>query len=172
MKSLVSEEVINKLNDLLAKFFKANSFGDNLVYWLQQENYVNIADIYHHKVAHWFTGDQGADYIGDIIYKLNGRALRKGFDGDTGNFKSVEKAFADNLGLFENLADETSRIIEELDFNYKNKYIVIKLETMLEILQEYVKVSIIWYEKVKLYTEKDKLYALDKDFHTFAELPE
>lgn len=142
-----------------------------MAYWLEQENYIKTADIYHHHIAHWFTGNQGADFIGDMMIKINARPVRKAFAGDTHDFESVEKAFADNLGLFESLADETAKIIQELDSDYKNKYVVIKLEQLLENLQTYVRISWVWYEKAKLYRQKDKLYAFDKDFAGFIDIP-
>lgn len=168
MRSLLKPDVIDKLNDLLRFMFKANSFGDLVAYQLESWGYHDASDIYHHQISHKFP--VWADNVSDFMYNMGAMPVRKGFDGDDHEFESIEKIFKDNYQLFINLTDYIAQLIEEFEFDYKNRYVVINLEDVLQTIQPYVRVADTWMQKAEEYTKHDNLYKFDKDFHTFIKL--
>lgn len=170
MKSLISEEVINKLNKLVQRFFQMNAIFDNMAYSLENQGYHAVSDIFHHSIAH--KPPVWSDKITDFGYNLGIRFVREGLSTENRKYNGVEEIFNEVYNQFINITDEVARLIEELDFDYKNRYIVINLEDLLQILQPYVRVADTWKEKAHEYTKHDNLYKFDKDFHTFISIPE
>ena len=108
-----------------------------------------------------------ADKISEIMYKFNARPVRKGFEGDTKDYGSIVEIFQESLDTIEEIMSMISNLIEVLDYNTENKLLVIELEDVLEDMLDKRDISNTWLEKAKIYTEKDKLYAFDKDFDKF-----
>lgn len=170
MKSLVKAEVVDKLNNLIQRMFYLNAVFDNIAYSLEYQGYHDTSSIFHEKIAHmppiW------SDFISDFMYEVGARAVRKGIPDQTDDYNGVEIIFDRVSKEFIELIDYIARLIEELDFDYKNKFIVISLESLLEMIQPYVRVVETWRMKAFEYTKYDNLYKFDKDFHTFISLPE
>lgn len=170
MKSLVKAEVVDKLNDLIQRMFYLNAVSDNIAYSLEYKGYHDTSNIFHEGIAHRFPA--WSDFISDFMYELGVRAVRKGIPDQTEEYEDIKAIFDKISSEFIGLADYIDRLIEEMDFDYKNRYIVIKLENLLEMIQPYIRVVETWRLKAFEYTKHDNLYKFDKDFHTFISLPE
>lgn len=170
MKGLVKPEVVGKLNDLIQRMFYLNAVFDNIAYSLEYQGYHDTSSIFHENIAH--KPPVWSDFISDFMYELGVRAVRKGIPDQKDDYSGVEVIFNRVSDEFIGLADYIERLIEEMDFDYKNRYIVIKLENLLEMIQPYIRVVETWRLKAFEYTKHDNLYKFDKDFHTFISLPE
>lgn len=169
MKSLLKNDVIDKLNVLIKDMFEANSIADNIAYNLESMGYHATSEFYHLNIAHKFGA--WADLISDAMYYMGARPTRLGFEGNTNQYSQVSEIFNDNLAIFMRLTDEVARLIEELDFDYKNRYMVIQLEDLLTIIQPYIRVADTWVDKAIAYESHDNMYKFDKDFEKFIDMP-
>jgi hypothetical protein len=171
MKSYISQEVADKLNDLLAMFFKANSRADNMAYALDCElECQNVSDIYHHKFAHLFPSDMFADGLSDVMIRSNIRPVRRSFEGDFNNYKDIVELFTDNVDMMEGLRNKVQDIIDDLDTDINNKEIVVELEDMLVSIVKLLKISNIWLEKAQDYQKRDDVRQFNVDFEKFVEI--
>lgn len=171
MRQYISEQVAEKLNDLLSMMFKANSFSDNLAYALDCELECQLAsEIYHQKFAHTFPSDTFADKLSTVMIHSNIRPVRKEFSGDTNLYDNIVVAFCDNVKMISGLHDMIATLIEELDVDVTNKQLVLALEEMLLSSQTLLKQSYIWEEKAQAYARDNNVMGFNVHFHDFTTL--
>lgn len=167
----ISEEVANKLNDLLAMMFKANSFCDNVAYSLDCELECQLAsNIYHQKFAHAFPSDMFADKLSETMIYSNIRPIRKSFSGDSEIYENIVIAFRENSKMIKGLHDSISSLIEDLEIDSTNKQIVLVLEEILLSAQALLKQSFIWEEKAEDYFQHDDVRNFNIHFGEFTTL--
>ena len=168
---IVSEETNSILNKIMNHMFFLNSKADNIAYALESELKCPVtSDIYHEKVAHYFTGDDMADKLNEIMRISGCRPFRYALSANDKTYDNIVEAFKDNLDMILELKNMLASAIEELDYDVSNKQIVIELEDVLEDLMPYVHASDIWYDKAQEYYNKGKTYKFDTDFSKFLSL--
>lgn len=148
---LISEETKIKMNELIGEFFGNNSEADNLAYNLAYAGYPLISEIYHHSMAHFFTGDTMADGASGFLDLLDARAIRimvPANDADYGG--NLSSLFADNAIMCENCRAKIIDVIElaELNGDYEVK---IWGEELLMKFLPYYKQARVWAEFAKRY---------------------
>ena len=151
--------------------FDCNSRADNMAYALESELNCPIAsDIFHEKVAHYFTGDDMADKL-NVILRLNGgRPVRNALVAHNQPYFSITEMFSDCVDMMMMVRNELCKAIEEMDYDVINKHVVIELEDILEDFMPFVHASTIWLKKAEEYEKNNKVYKFDTDFIKFLSL--
>ena len=172
MKQYISQEVIDKTNDLLLMFFKMNSFCDNVAYALDCElECQKASNLYHLGYAHAFPSGTFADKLADDMIRLNMRPVRKGFDGDTKTYENIVTAFKENSVMMENIRNKIITLIDDFDTDINNKELVLHLEELSLSANEYLKIAYKWEEKAEDYFSKNDIRGVNIYFGEFANLP-
>lgn len=172
MKQYISQEVIDKTNDLLAMFFKMNSFCDNAAYALDCElECQKASNIYHLGYSHAFPSGTFADKLSDDMVRLNMRPVRKGFDGDTKIYIDIVTLFKENTIMMDGIRNKVITLIDEFDTDINNKELVLHLEELALSANEYLKIAYKWEEKAEDYFSKNDVRGFNIHFEDFAVLP-
>lgn len=171
MKKYLSQETENKLNIILGRLFQMNSFCDNIAYGLDCELKCQLAsNVYHQKFAHAFPSDSFADKLSEVMVKTNLRPVRYGLKDNIKIYENIIEAFGENVKEMENLRELICKTIEDLDYDYNNKNIVMVLEEILLSAQDLLKQSYIWEEKAEEYYNKDEMREFNNKFEEFTTL--
>lgn len=171
MKKYISEDVVNKLNDILGRMFQMNSFCDNIAYALDCELECQLASkVYHIKFSHDFPSDNLADKLSDVMIYSNIRPVRKALQENISTYENIVIAFSDNVKEMELLRELIYKSIEELDYDFNNKQLVLALEDILLHIQILLKQSYIWEEKAIEYFKKDDVRGFNIHFEEFTTL--
>lgn len=172
MKQYISQEIIDKANDLLSMFFKMNSFCDNAAYALDCElECQKASNIYHLGFAHAFPSGTFADKLADDMIRLNMRPVRKGFDGDTKEYPDIVTLFKENSIMMEGIRNKILELIDDFDSDINNKELVLHLEELALSANEYLKIAYKWEEKAEYYYNKNNVGGFNIYFDEFANLP-
>lgn len=171
MRQYISQDVVDKTNELLVMFFKMNSFCDNAAYALDCElECQKVSNIYHQGFAHIFPSDIFADKLSDDMVRLNMRPIRKGFEGDSKIYSNIVELFKENLEMMDAIRNKILNLIDEFDTDINNKELVLHLEEMSLSANKYLKISYKWLEKAEEYFNKDDIRSFNIHFEEFAQL--
>lgn len=165
MKSYISEETINVLNNLLREMFKANSVADNIAYDLDSKGLHKCSNIYHETFAHYWP--DAADEISTCMTKLNARAVRRTFSGDEVTYSGITEAFKGSLDMVENVRSKILSTMDILEYDINNKEIILMLEDLLVEVLDKLYQSNIWFQYAEYYERKDKVMQFDQNFDKF-----
>lgn len=155
---LISEETKEQLNLLLGDFFGHNSEADNLAYNLADSCYPNISTIYHKSFAHFFTGDEMADGISDLMDLLDARPVRKAVSAHEVNYNGdIKKIFFDNLEMCDRCRSAIIKGIELAEMN-EDVEVKIYLEELLMKFMPYRKQASVWAKYAERYENDYKSF--------------
>lgn len=163
---MVSMATQEKLNDLISLTFKQNSIADNAVYFLEFKKMENIAEAVHHTYAHVFGSL--ADEITNFAKTQDIRIYRKGFEGDTRDFKNIIEVFVELLERFEEYQEF---ILEAIEIAENNGDIDVKT-----FLEDYSLRMGKYYNQLRIWLVKSEQYGdnygpFDASFASFIHIP-
>lgn len=169
-KSLITDEMNNKINEISQACFNGNSLIDNIVYNLDIIfNMPTTQDIIHHSLAHQLP--LIADKFADIQTFQNSKPSRLSVQENTKVYTSFVDCFKDISNYFNNQL--IPKIKECILFSEEDGDITTKimLENELVSLNIFVKQSIIWEQKAIDYDNFSTSMEFDKDFESFTIIP-
>lgn len=150
--SLLKQEMLKKLNELLQSMFDANAVADNVVYNLENNFCLNQAsDIVHHRYAHIYP--VWADRAQKIILVRDGRANREGLKDHTEDYSTITECFNALVEANLNIEDKFVEVID-LAEDIGDIYVKIAAEGLYEKFGGMTKQSIVWKRKAE-YSKDD-----------------
>ncbi len=168
MKKYYDKQVENLLNKLMNLCFYSNLVADDIAYQLQTTLDLDQAgEIYHTNFAHWFTGDSAADLLSSIMITSNIQPKRESLKKDEVTYGNITEAFEKNVQLFEELRRTTIDTIDELEYDVKNKQLIIQLEDFLVSVIGMLRKSNIVASKARSYENDNEAYKFEHWFSEF-----
>lgn len=168
VKQYYKDNVANKLNELMNLCFQCNLVADDIAYQLCTIlNEDEVGNLFHHHIAHFFTGDFAADFMSDVMIKSNIQPKRSALKDNNVTYKSVADAFDANVKLFEQLREKIIITLDELEMKAENRQLCVKLEDFLEVVVDMLRKSNIMSKKADEYETGKDLYQFElwlKDF--------
>ena len=168
MTKYYKTEVANKLNELMNLCFQCNLIADDIAYQLctvlgEDE----VGNLYHHHIAHFFTGDLAADFMSDVMIQSNIQPKRSALKDNNETYKSIADAFDANVKLFEQLREKIIVTLDELEMKAENRQLCVRLEDFLVVVVDMLRKSNIMSGKANEYETGKDLYQFElwlKDF--------
>lgn len=170
VKSLMSEETCAAIDRVVQLCFDGNSLADNVVYNLDVEfNMVIANDIVHHAFAHWFPAY--ADKFNDIQRMQNAKPSRWKVSAHDITYSNFVECFQDMEMFMIDILEPA--ICEAIEVAEKNKDVKSKimLEDVYMDIVPYTKQTMVWYEKAIQYNENGNPQTFDKNFDKFTIIP-
>lgn len=168
MKKYYDKQVEILLNKLMNLCFYSNLVADDIAYQLQTNLDLDQAgEIYHVNFAHWFTGDSAADLISSIMITSNIQPKRDSLKKNEIIYGNITEAFDKNVELFEELRRVTIDTIDELEYDAKNKQLIIQLENFLVSVIGMLRKSNIVAGKARSYEKDGEAYKFEHWFSEF-----
>lgn len=165
---MTSERALNEVQKLFDLCFDANSLTDRVVYVLSvRYNMVDFADWLHHKIAHYFTGENLADGIeafgekrGDLFYRGEVQAHKEEYAKPEEALKAVTMAIA-NVEYQCKVAIRTCA--ETDDLSYEDYLRTINVETIAPLLKQMT----VLYNQMVAYADTRDTHKFNKDFEAW-----